>query len=168
MTRTLPNFCVVLCIFCVVICIFVLFYVLFVCICALNYCHRVATQLQLNISYHIISYHIISYHIISYQLSCRPVAVVLTIYMKWFVHIVGNNKKYFVARQQRTGTPLSRFMAKLNSFQLLRAKFVCKIKTERIAALSQHFQHLKRIRPRESGLIAPSYTSVCLSVCLSA
>jgi hypothetical protein len=34
--------------------IFVLFSVLFVCICVLNYCHRVATQLQLNISYHII------------------------------------------------------------------------------------------------------------------
>jgi hypothetical protein len=53
--RTLPNFCVVLC-------KFVLFYVLFVlcrslyclCICALYYCHRVATHLQLNI-YHMIS-----------------------------------------------------------------------------------------------------------------
>jgi hypothetical protein len=51
--------CVVLCIFCVVLCIYV-FYVLFVfwrslyclCICVLNNCHRVATQLQLNISYH--------------------------------------------------------------------------------------------------------------------
>jgi len=45
-------FCV-LCIFCVVLCIvcFVTFPVLFVCICVLNYCHRVATQLQLNISY---------------------------------------------------------------------------------------------------------------------
>jgi len=31
---------------------FVTFPVLFVCICVLNYCHRVATQLQLNISYH--------------------------------------------------------------------------------------------------------------------
>jgi hypothetical protein len=31
---------------------FVLFYVLFVCTCVLNNCHRVATQLQLNISYH--------------------------------------------------------------------------------------------------------------------
>jgi len=41
---TLPNFCVVLCIVC-----FVSFYVLFVCICVLYYCHRVATQLQLNI-----------------------------------------------------------------------------------------------------------------------
>ena len=41
-------FCVVFCIVC-----FVSFSVLFVCICVLNYCHRVATQLQLNISYHI-------------------------------------------------------------------------------------------------------------------
>ena len=42
--------CVVLCIFC-----FVTFPVLFVCIRVLNKCHRVATQLQLNISYHFIS-----------------------------------------------------------------------------------------------------------------
>jgi hypothetical protein len=41
-------FCVVLWIDCIVS-----FSVLFVCICVLNYCHRVATQLQLNISYHI-------------------------------------------------------------------------------------------------------------------
>ena len=46
--RTLPNFCVVLCIVC-----FRTFSVLYVCICVLYYCHRVATQLQLNISYHI-------------------------------------------------------------------------------------------------------------------
>jgi hypothetical protein len=32
--------------------IFLLFYVLFVCMCVLNYCHWVATQLQLNISYY--------------------------------------------------------------------------------------------------------------------
>ena len=31
------------------------------------YYHRVSTQLQLNIPYHITSYHIISYHIISYS-----------------------------------------------------------------------------------------------------
>ena len=41
-------FCVVLCIVC-----FVTYSVLSVCICVLNYCRRVATQLQLNISYHI-------------------------------------------------------------------------------------------------------------------
>ena len=43
-------FCVVLCIVC-----FVSFCVLFMCICVLYYTHRVATQLQLNISYHIYS-----------------------------------------------------------------------------------------------------------------
>jgi hypothetical protein len=43
-------FCVVLCIVC-----FVSFSVLFVCICVQYYCHRVATQLQLNISYHFTS-----------------------------------------------------------------------------------------------------------------
>jgi hypothetical protein len=47
-------FCV-LCIVC-----FVSFSVLFVCICVLNNCHRVATQLQLTNIYHII-YHIIFY-----------------------------------------------------------------------------------------------------------
>jgi hypothetical protein len=48
--RTLPNFCVVRCTVC-----FVTYSVLFVCICVLYYCHRVATQLQLNIYiYHII------------------------------------------------------------------------------------------------------------------
>jgi hypothetical protein len=62
--------------------LFMLFYVLFVCRCVLYYCHRVATQLQLNIyiSYHIISYIkyisyliisyiIISYHIASYHIT---------------------------------------------------------------------------------------------------
>jgi len=48
-------FCVVLRIDC-----FVSFSVLFVCICVLNYCHRVATQLQLNISYHIICYSVMT------------------------------------------------------------------------------------------------------------
>jgi hypothetical protein len=49
-------FCVVVCIVC-----FLLFSVLFVCICVLYYCHRVDTQLQLNISYHIISYFCLFY-----------------------------------------------------------------------------------------------------------
>ena len=48
------HFCVVLCIVC-----FVSFPVLFLCIRELTYCHWVATQLQLNISYHI--YHIINF-----------------------------------------------------------------------------------------------------------
>jgi len=42
-------FCVALCLVC-----FVSFSVLFVCTCVLNYCHRMATQLQLT---YIISYH---------------------------------------------------------------------------------------------------------------
>jgi hypothetical protein len=46
--------------FCVLFVSIVLFYVLLVCKCVLFYCHRVATQLQLNI-----------YHIISYQLQSR-------------------------------------------------------------------------------------------------
>jgi hypothetical protein len=66
--RIFPNIFVALCIFCVALCIFwvvlcffcavlcdvcfVTFPVLFVCICVLNNCHRVATQLQLHISYH--------------------------------------------------------------------------------------------------------------------
>ena len=67
--------CVVLCIVfvdCVVLCIvFVDCVVLCTvfCKCVLYYCHRVSTQLQLNISYHIISYHIISYHIIYHIIS---------------------------------------------------------------------------------------------------
>jgi len=56
------------------------FSLLFVCKCVLYYCHRVATQLQLNISYHIsyhiiyrivlyiISYCIVLYHIVSYRI----------------------------------------------------------------------------------------------------
>ena len=54
-TNGLPDdedtMCFVLCIVfvdCVVLCI--------VCLCVLYYCHRVSTQLKLNISYHIISW----------------------------------------------------------------------------------------------------------------
>jgi len=41
--------CVVLCIVCVEC---VVLYIFFVCKCVLYYCHRVSTQLQLNISYY--------------------------------------------------------------------------------------------------------------------
>jgi hypothetical protein len=51
--------CSMYCLFCDVLCIVCVY----VYVCVLKYCHRVATQLQLNISYHTI-YHISSYHII--------------------------------------------------------------------------------------------------------
>jgi hypothetical protein len=41
---------------------------LFVCICVLNYCHVVATQLQLNISYYTISLYSIQ---VTYLICCR-------------------------------------------------------------------------------------------------
>jgi len=48
--------------------IFMLFSVLFVCKCVLDYCHRVATQLQLtNLSYHIVSYIISVYDMKAYR-----------------------------------------------------------------------------------------------------
>jgi hypothetical protein len=48
-TALFLNFCFVLCIVC-----FLSFCVLFLCKCVLYYCHRLETQLQLNMSYHII------------------------------------------------------------------------------------------------------------------
>jgi hypothetical protein len=68
--------------------------ILFVCKCVLYYCHRVLTQMRLNISYHIIyhiiyhiSHHIISYiilyiiyHIISYHLISYKITSYHTIY----------------------------------------------------------------------------------------
>jgi hypothetical protein len=78
--RTLPNFLLLLyALFVLLYAFFVLFYiffcvllfdvcfvtfpVLFVCICVLNNCHRVATQLQLNISHHIILVYQINYEL---------------------------------------------------------------------------------------------------------
>jgi uncharacterized protein YacL len=85
--------------------LFVLFYVLFVSKFVLYYCHRVSTQLQLNIyriiSYHIsyiisyiisyvishhISYHIISYilyHIISYIISYYIIYHIISYHVFW-------------------------------------------------------------------------------------
>jgi hypothetical protein len=61
-------FCAFLCNVC-----FVSFSVMFVCICVLYYCHRVATQLQLNISYHIIIlYIIITYVDVSVPCNASP------------------------------------------------------------------------------------------------
>ena len=65
------------CLFCVVLCTICLYIVLY-------YCHLVATQLQLNISYHTIPYmisyhtscHIISYHII-YLTQTEPIPKIL-------------------------------------------------------------------------------------------
>jgi hypothetical protein len=82
-TRTLPNFCRSMYFLCcdmyfiVVLCIvrFVSFSVLNVCICVLYYCHRLATKLQLNISYHI--YHII-YHFMSYHISFHILSYIIS------------------------------------------------------------------------------------------
>jgi hypothetical protein len=69
------------------------FSVSYVCICVLNYCHRVATQLQLNISYHIIShyhiiYHITSYHITSYYIIYISYHIIYIILYITSYHIV--------------------------------------------------------------------------------
>jgi hypothetical protein len=97
--RTLPIFCVVLCIVC-----FVSFCVLFVCICVLYCCHRVATQLQLNISYHIIStvtwlclyftYILWSYTTQRVYLTCNPYAV------QQIDYAVPDTKKFTINNKQ--------------------------------------------------------------------
>ena len=64
--RTLPNWWIVFC-------------VLFVCKCVLYYCHRVATQLQLNILYYIVSYII---YIISHIM---PYIILYIIYIIYYI-----------------------------------------------------------------------------------
>ena len=86
-------FCVVLCIVC-----FVSSSVLFVCICVLNYCHQVATQLQLNISYHI-SYHIISYHI-------RKSKVHLLVFLINLIHLINACNMVHIKLSYTSFTPL--------------------------------------------------------------
>jgi hypothetical protein len=68
------------------------FNVLFVCICVLYYCHQVATQLQLNISYiihHIISYIIVSYHISYHTVSYHIIPYIISYIMSY--HIISNH-----------------------------------------------------------------------------
>jgi hypothetical protein len=82
--------------------IFVLFYILFVCICVLYYCHRVATQLQLNISYRIsyhvyhIIYHIyhIKYHIIYYIIYIISYIILYHIY--YIIYIISYHMSYII------------------------------------------------------------------------
>jgi len=76
---TADMYCFVSIMCCSMYCLFVLLYVFFVCKCVLYYCHRVATKLHLNISYHIISYiiYIISYHII-YIISYHIISTYIT------------------------------------------------------------------------------------------
>jgi len=95
--RTLPNYWIVLfyvlfvsiVLFYVLFVSNVLFYLLFVCKCVLYYCHRVVTQLQLNISYHII-YHIIPYHITSYRIVSYHIIYHVSYHIKSYhiIHII--------------------------------------------------------------------------------
>jgi len=90
----------------------VLFYVLVVCKCVLYYCHRVVTQLQLNISchilYHILSYIMsyISYPIISYQ-SFPPYSVkICWCYFSTF-HWLPSNQNLRVSVDEQSSRDLS-------------------------------------------------------------
>jgi hypothetical protein len=88
-------FCVVLCIIC-----FVPFSVLFVYTCVLNYCHRVATQLHLNvyhIVYHIyhVVYHTKSYHISSYHITYYITSYIISYIISYTVLQLFFNYNYY-------------------------------------------------------------------------
>ena len=105
-------FCVVLYIVC-----FASFSELFICICVLYYCHRLATQLQLNISYRIISYHIISYHIVSYRIVSYHIISYPIIYHIVSYHIIS----YYTIPYHNS------LSSKLRDISLLRANCIVMI-----------------------------------------
>ena len=65
---------------CVLFCVDCVVHVLFVCKCVLYYCHRVSTQLQLNISYHI-SAMIFNCGVILAHYNCTYILVLITLQM---------------------------------------------------------------------------------------
>ena len=72
--------CFMYCLFCVVLCI--------VCVYILHYCHRVATQLQLNISYHILWS--LRSETINWQVYILLFHLLLYIAW-WWLHLVGKS-----------------------------------------------------------------------------
>ena len=79
------------CVLCVVC--FVTFPVLFVCICVLNDCHLVATQLQLNISYHYSDIYIYIY-------TQRDATLHSLLYLETALHVSGGTSTHHQERMQ--------------------------------------------------------------------
>jgi hypothetical protein len=75
--RTLPNFCVVLCVFCFVLYIFVLFYVLFVSVVLCIVCVYMCTELLPPGGYPIAVKYIISYQNFQVSSSFCPHSVAI-------------------------------------------------------------------------------------------